>query len=201
MKLNITKNVINEKWEEYIKTVSSKGHASSYELCNYIYEYLKKHNPKYVLDMGSGFSSFTTRYYQKEHNPNAVVYSVDDNSDWIKKTQAYLQQENLSTENLVLFDDFKETELKFDFILYDLGRIPTRIKNIDFPLTVAKSGSVILYDDIHFDKTYSNKVNITEEPYLQDVFFDYVDKMNLKFKKLTETYDEFGRYCMEVIVP
>lgn len=196
--LTIKTNIIEEKWKEYITTVSEQGHASSLELCTYMYNYLVKHKPTYVVDMGSGLSSFVTRYYKQIHNPDAVVYSVDDDSSWINKTRDYLIKEELSVENLILFEDFKNTDLKFDYILYDLGHIPTRIANIKFPATIAKSGSVILYDDIHFDRAYSNRCGIFNEPYLQDVFYEYINEMNFNSEKLIETVDVYGRYCMKV---
>ncbi len=194
-------NVIEKKWKEYTTTISSQGHASSLELCQYLFKHLKTYTPEHVVDMGSGFSSFVTRYYKKEINPNAIVYSVDDDVTWLEKTKQYLIREELPIDNLVLFEDFKNTDLKFDLILYDLGRIPTRIKNIEFPATITKSGATILYDDIHFDKAYSNKCRIYDTPYLQDVFFDYTKKNGLSWDKLIETYDIYGRYCMKVIMP
>lgn len=193
--------IIENKWKEYITKISSQGHASSLEQSQYLFEHLKTCMPEYVVDMGSGFSSFITRYYKKEINPNATVYSVDDNLSWLRKTEQYLIREKLSIDNLVLFEDFKNTDLKFDTILYDLGRIPTRIKYIEFPATIANPGATILYDDIHFDKAYSNKCKIFDTPYLQDVFFDYAKKNSLDWDKLTETYDVYGRYCVKVVMP
>ena len=189
---------IQKMYMLYITHVSSKGHAASLELADYMFEYLKENKPSSIVDMGSGFTSYICRYYQKHYDPSAYCVSVDDNDAWIGRTHVFLSHANVSTDNLILWEEFKDTKEKFDFILYDMGHIPTRIEHIEFPLSILADGGCILYDDIHFDKEYSNKVGIHLQPYLQDAFYKMVEKYDLNIEKLEDTVDDYGRYAVKV---
>lgn len=191
---------IKNKFNWYISNVSSKGHAASLELAHYTFNHCEKNKPSKVVDMGSGFTSYVLRYYKKHINPDAIVFSIDDDTAWMRKTRNFIKESDLDANNILYFYDFVKTEEKdFDFILYDMGHIPTRIENVAFPKTIAAKGATILYDDIHFDQAFSNKVGLYMPNYYQDVFYDYCKDNNLTFEKLNETIDEYGRYSVKVI--
>jgi len=180
-------NYIKKQYKNYVNNVSSSVMAISYELSVYMWKYINKQKPKYILDLGSGFSSFLFRYYKKEYNNEAVIFSVDTSKEWLLKTEEFLKENDLSIKNLYTFDDFKKIpQRQFDYILYDLGSMSTRHENLEYILQYKKDNTPCIIDDVH-KLQYKNFV------------LETVKRLNLKYKFLTdETYDSYGRFSMEV---
>lgn len=192
---NKIKKEITDIYNLYVPRISAKGHAGSLELGLYCYRLAELLKPKSVADLGSGFTSAVFRLYQK-YNPETVVKSVDDSAEWLEKTRTFLAGQKLSTENLLLWDTFQNTEETFDIVLYDLGRINTRIDNVNKPYKlVAKWNGLLILDDAHFDKEFSEKLNI-KAPFLGDVITrSIIDNDFSSVTPKNETIDGFGRYA------
>lgn len=184
---------INDLYNDYVPRVSAKGHAGSLELGLYCYRIALAKQPNTIVDLGSGFTSAVLRLYQK--NKNCNVISVDDNADWLEKTKKFLDKHYLESDNLVLWDTFLKTANTYDFVLYDLGRLTTRIQFINEPFKLINETGVLILDDAHFDATYSAKYNI-KPPFLGDVITDAIERHGLPADSLyDETVDGFGRYA------
>lgn len=142
---------ITENYKNYVSKISSPDMAISLELSHFIYAYCLEHKPLKLLDLGSGFSSFVFRFYQKYNEPNSVVYSVDDNKEWLLKTKNYLTQFDLNTDYLFDLDEFQKnnTQIFFDLILLDLNYVEKRKDFIDFAAKLLKHNSLLIIDDVH----------------------------------------------------
>lgn len=178
----------------YVPKVSAKGHAGSLELGLFAYQFANAFGFKNIVDLGSGFTSAVFRLYMK-NNPDVKVISVDDNADWLKKTRAFLEGQQLNTDNLELWDNFKTTSERFDLVLYDLGRILTRIENIDKPFELLAPNGKLILDDAHFNKEFSDNLKI-KPPYLADVMAEALKRLGFSHISLKpQTNDCFGRYA------
>jgi len=176
---------LKQQYKVYTKKVSTKVMAISYELAQFMWNYINDNNCKKILDLGSGFSSVVFRYY-KQDNEKIQVVSVDTSQEWLDKTKQYLNKLNLNTDNLYTFDEFKQMKkYKYDFILYDLGNMITRAENLDLVLSYKKKNGVIIVDDVH-KEVYRNKVH------------NFCASHNLQYTPLKETIDVYGRYSVMV---
>lgn len=143
---------IKLKHKEYIQTISMPEMAISMELSNFVIAYCLKNKSIKILDLGSGFSSYVFRLYQKYFKKNnIIVYSVDDNDRWLEKTKEYLKNQELNIENLYHLDDLKQLELNnfFDVVLLDLNFVEIRKKYIQFSANLINEKGVVIIDDIH----------------------------------------------------
>ncbi len=173
-------------YKKYCSEVSGDYMAISFELAVFILVLCEILKPKSILDLGSGFSSFVFRYYKKNAESNPTVWSLDDNSEWLKKTKNYLNDQRLSTENMaVWYPGFlKNNNQKFDFVSHDLGNMALRKEAFREVLESMDINGVVILDDIHkydtFVKNFMSKYN-----------YEYY---NLKYY----TKDKFGRYSVLV---
>src|SRR5262245_35480678 len=78
-------NIISPHYEYYIKEVSTSKMAVSLNTAIILYMFCEALVPKQIIDLGSGFSSFVLRSYASQSG-NCMVYSVDDNQDWLDRT-------------------------------------------------------------------------------------------------------------------
>lgn len=186
---------ITNTYEYYISKISLKGHAASLELGLLLYKLCVQLSPNSIVDLGSGFTSYVFRLYQQK-NPSILVYSVDDDSAWLEKTRNFLTSQNLNTTNLILWEQFQTLLNKFDLVLYDLGRIPTRILNIDKPFNFLNPNGLLILDDAHFDEQFSTKLKIPG-PFLSDVMDEALQRLQYQSHNLkSQTVDCFGRYAL-----
>ncbi len=172
-------------YEEYVERVSNPVMACSLQTAIFMRVFCDGRKPKRILDLGSGFSSFVLRCYAASQN-GIVVYSVDDNPEWLNHTRAYLASHNLSTDQLFLWDRFKHnSDCCFDFIFHDLGHMNLRKDSLDIVLKLGKGGIIVL-DDMHFGwyETYVRGC-------LSHGSWRYFDLQ-------AYTKDEFGRYSVLV---
>jgi len=178
---------IRQKHQSYVRDISSPEMAMSLELAYFIMEYCLKNKPKYLLDLGSGFSSYIFRLYQKNDTTgNVVVFSVDDNDDWLEKTKTFLIDEELSTDNLINLNTLINTNHNnyFDFILLDLNFIEVRKDYIKYTADLLKMNGVAIIDDVH-------KVEFLRE------VKKISNQNNLKLTNIRKkTIDCFGRFAI-----
>ena len=162
-------------YEHYSGNISS--HAISLELSKFMLALCHCIEPKSILDLGSGFSSFVFRQYKE-----ADVVSVDNNANWIDITREYLASQGLQDSNLVLWD-YLDRSMKFDLVSYDLGRMPVRRKELAQAFHLAKPETgIIILDDVHKGgyREYAKSV-IDERGY------EMIDLRDL-------TLDQYGRH-------
>lgn len=172
---------LKEAYLEYIKEVSEPVWTISWELCVYLDKLLRSLKPKKILDLGSGFSSFLFR------QSGAEVVTFDTDSDWLTKTELFLQQHKLPTttmfhlESPLSEEDRKILQQPYDLILHDLG-IADKDRAPIFPML---NGKVIILDDMHFAE-YRAQV---KEFFKGRTIFDLQD----------DTKDAYNRYAWMVV--
>jgi len=82
-------DILKPYYKNYCKNVSPDSQALSLKASVYCYNYCVKNKPRKIIDLGSGFTSFVLRLYQKNFSTEdfkIYVYSVDDNKKWLNKT-------------------------------------------------------------------------------------------------------------------
>jgi predicted O-methyltransferase YrrM len=177
---------LSESYANYIQTISTPDMAASLELASFVYCVVKRRKMVKVLDLGSGFSSLVLR---KAVAPNSGrTWSVDDHVAWLEVTREYLQRSSLSTENILLLEDFlASSERDFDLILLDLNYVEVRKNYVTMVVERCKTGGMILFDDVHKREFMTSVLEQTRN--LPVTLYD--------LKSLT--HDRFGRYALLAI--
>ncbi len=174
-------------YKEYINNVSTEEMAISLELTIFIRVLCDIVKPGKILDIGSGFSSFVFRDFQKSSDIKPEIWSVDNSKKWLMETKKYLSKHNLSGNNLLLWNVFvKNDSDRYDLILHDLGRMDARKTVMQNVLKFVKEGGIVILDDVHKTDYYNH---------VKDVLRD----QNLDFISLYDfTRDRYGRYSFLV---
>lgn len=168
----------------YVSEVSSPEMAVSFELSDFIFKLCEQNRYSKLLDLGSGFSSFVFRTHALNQS-GVTVFSVDDDGLWLSKTQEYLAQLSLSTDNILRLDKFIDSEEKhFDIVLLDLNFVDVRKNYIKLAFDRCKRGGIIIFDDVHKQEYLTEVIKQTSR--LPVKLFD--------IKRLT--IDGFGRYSL-----
>lgn len=137
-------------YDDYVSQYSEDDMAISLKLASFLLTFCEIMKPQFILDLGSGFSSFVLRYYKAQVRDEVEVYSVDDSSQWLAVTRSFVAKHELSVCNLVEWDVFKErTDLKFDFIFHNLGSIDIRKQALPIIIRMLNKNGHLLLDDMH----------------------------------------------------
>lgn len=145
-KLSQAKEMLKDEYEWYTTNISTDGMAISLEMSAFMYAFCNEYKFETLMDRGSGFSSYVLRLYAKIQDFPVEVYSVDNHEGWLEKTKLFLERNNVSTDNLYMWDDFKGFNIKFDFILEDAKK-KLRVETPKQLVNFAKNNGVILWDD------------------------------------------------------
>ena len=139
--------------DDYTRNISSEKMALSLNCATLLGYLVQETKPPRILDLGSGFSSYVLRRFSAEYG--GVVFSVDDNKDWLEKTRFYLEAKGTSSINLEYWDDFIQRlkgcsdKEQFDLVFHDLGSMETRKDTLAFVVGLAKPGGIVILDDMH----------------------------------------------------
>lgn len=138
-------------YHEYISDISSEIMASSLELSVFLLFLCDRLQPKRILDLGSGFSSYLFRLHAQNAPVNPLVCSVDDSEEWLAKTGHFLTTRGLPATNLMMWGDFIDGDRSpFDFIFYDLGPFEFRKDSLKAVLDrMTGPGGTVILDDMH----------------------------------------------------
>jgi len=162
--------------------------AASIELSAFIAGLSQWRKFDMLLDLGSGFSSYALRTYQKASIKKTRVYSVDDDAQWLIKTVDFLKGEGVSTEDVMGLRDFYAQNISgFDFILCDLNYVEERIKHVDQMVDKIKPGGIVIFDDVH-KADYQYELLQKLKSYTGDIY-----------DLSPVTLDQFGRYSFAFI--
>jgi predicted O-methyltransferase YrrM len=140
-------------WSDYVANVSTVDWAVSLESATYLLWLIRGMRPVYLLDTGSGFSSYVFRRYQQEEREHrVVVVSVDDSPEWLETTREFLRDHELSTDELMTLAEFEERADKaFDFVFHDLAGEGLRVTMLPHLLSAVRPDAPIVVDDAHFE--------------------------------------------------
>jgi predicted O-methyltransferase YrrM len=154
--------------------------AASLEIINYMSSFCLSKKPKNILDLGSGISTVMFSLISKNIN-SSKIQTYDDDESWLKKTEEFVKSKNLPTHKMGLWSEFKNSNKEtFDFIFYDLGRIPVRLENMSYAFSLLNKGGTIIVDDIH-------------KPSVKEKCMAIIKEQGFKKQEPTEK-DKFGRY-------
>jgi predicted O-methyltransferase YrrM len=173
---------------EYIFTTSSAVHAVSLQLASVLFTLCRATAPSAVVDLGSGFSSHVVRRYAQEADQQVRVVSVDDSPDWLETTRGFLNRFGPSADGLVTWEEFTlDGDGGFDVVLYDLGTMETRARELSRVLAGMKPWALILVDDVHF-------------PSYREVVQRFATEGQFAAYDLEElTRDELGRFAWALV--
>ena len=137
-------------YDEYTKTVSYEGMPISFESACFLWSLCEAIEPKRILDMGSGFSSFVFRRYQATAGVRPEVWSVDESAEWLEKTREFLGAHGLTVDNLLTWENFQVSEPGyFDLIMHDLGYMNDRPDIFQRMLSLRDPDGIVIVDDFH----------------------------------------------------
>jgi hypothetical protein len=137
-------------YAQYISGVSDERYAVSLELSVFLLAMCQITEPHRILDLGSGFSSFVFRYYRARASLVPVVWSIDDDQDWLGKTRRFLDQHHVSKDNLAGWSSFATQDHEpFDLVSYDLGYMPLRTAALRTALACTRQDGFVILDDMH----------------------------------------------------
>ena len=141
---------LQEKYDAYVSTVSPAPIAVSLELATFLALTCEAYRPKAILDLGAGFSSYVFRAYAKGANARPIVYSVDQSSGWLAKTEQFLREQRLDVSHMYALETFLANERPpFDVALLDVADLATREQLLDLTITSCRPGGLIVIDDMH----------------------------------------------------
>lgn len=140
-------------------------------------------NPKKILDLGSGFSSFVFRLYASRAAIKPVTWSVDDASEWLEKTEAFLIKHKVNHENLVEWGSFMaQKQDRFDFVLNDFSNMENRRQHFQEIMSKVSPAGMLFLDDMH---------RLEYNTYVGGALREFNGK-HYSLRLLTK--DSFGRY-------
>jgi len=138
------------------------------------------------VDLGSGFSSYVLRWYKSNIDPACIVYTVDDDPNWLQKTVDFLTSENLSTDKAMSWTEFLGSERgDFDIILHDIGQVAGRVACFSTIIGLLGENGVVILDDMH-------KPHFREP--IKGILGQHSHLMQM-YDISKYTIDEFGRYA------
>lgn len=142
---------LRSAYDSYVRVVSTPGMAASFETCCYLYFLCSSSQPRRVLDLGSGFSSYVLRYYASRAGHPVEVVSVDDSQKWLNCTRDFVNSHELGFGQFLLWSDFQHAGGCFDVIFHDFADGAER--EAAMPLAVKRlgPGGKIIFDDAHHD--------------------------------------------------
>lgn len=184
-----SRNLLAAAYRTYATTVSTPVWAISLETAGLLHALCFLLRPAAILDLGSGFSSFTFRSYARSAPHPCTVHSVDEDSHWLERTREFLGRHQLPTDGLFLWSEFRHrTPLNYDLILHDMGRMALRLKSLDTVFSCRAPAGLIVLDDMHRPEYASDALAKCRARSLEV----------LSLRKLT--IDQFGRYaCLALI--
>uniref|UniRef100_A0A7C4LNN7 Class I SAM-dependent methyltransferase n=1 Tax=Schlesneria paludicola TaxID=360056 RepID=A0A7C4LNN7_9PLAN len=143
--------ILQHAYDDYVTRVSTRKMAVSWETACLLYSLAGVLQPRAILDLGSGFSSFVLRSYAARAEHPCCVTSVDDNRHWLKQTETYLRQSGLPDDGLLHWDDFAPLapQARFELVFHDLGNLETRAAVLPVVLPCLTPGGVLVLDDMH----------------------------------------------------
>ena len=151
---------------DYCAGTGHPVHAASVELISFLLTLARVGNARQIVDLGSGLTSFALRRLALDidegggevltalggwDGPAPVVTSVDDSAEWLEKTRSYLSDRGVTTERLYVWDDFIAGEVRgrYDLVLHDMGFMDVRARTLMQAVGLARSGGVVVLDDMH----------------------------------------------------
>lgn len=182
----MNKEELKFHYNNYIDKISNAGMVISFETSFFMYDLCNKMKFKLIMERGIGFSTFVLRTYMKEQDFPVEVFSIETEMPWLQKNEVFLKENNLSVDNLWMWDDFflKKHGKKFNFILED-ARFNVRTSTYKKLISFIDEDGFILWDDAN---------NNTHKSIIKEC----CDKLKfIRYEETkAETTDNFKRFSM-----
>jgi predicted O-methyltransferase YrrM len=176
----------------YCKDISSEKMAADLGFATFLQLWCLAATPKKVVDLGSGFTSYVLRRYAKAAaaaGHPCEVWSVDDDAAWLGRTRDYLAEMKQDGAHLMVWHEFiKVAPHDFDLVVHDAGSMQFRADNLGNALDLARSGGLVLLDDVHRFEYRAHAL-------------DLLAQRGYKFLSVRALRDGYGRYPYAVFKP
>jgi predicted O-methyltransferase YrrM len=187
------KTTLSSTYSNYTTRVSPHNWALSLETGALIYTLCESTQPKTLVDLGSGFSSYVVRSWRKQSIScqDCELWSVDDNPSWLLRAKEFCREQDVPVDNFEAWEQFEKSHLEptFDIVVYDLGSMQMRFHTIERALKLCKPGGLFIIDDAH-KNFYRNEVTRV------------CAEKNVPLESMQElTTDRIGRYCWIARMP
>lgn len=174
---------IEERHAYYLNNISSGMMPISLKTAKYLYDLCRDRQPRYILDSGSGFSSYVFRLYKfNSPSKNIRVITIDNSKVWLAKTRKFIRESGITPEDCYDINTFNEYSdlFKFDIIFEDYN-INYRSQRFKYDLAAIKKSGIIIVDDAHLDKVSA-------------IIGPQVRRNNISVTYLKKLKDNYGRY-------
>lgn len=172
----------------YCRDISSEKMAADLGFSAFLQLWCLANKPKRVVDLGSGFTSFVLRRYAAKAG-GCEVWSVDDDAAWLGRTRDYLAEMEQDRAHLMVWSEFIKTAPRdFDLVVHDAGSMQFRADNLGAALDLARSGGLVLLDDIHRFEYRAHALQLLAE-------------RGYRFLSVRALRDGYGRYPYTVFKP
>ncbi len=174
---------------QYDKYSEINGAPISLEESQHISNVIYELQPKLILDLGSGWSSFLFREICKD----SKIISVDTNKSWLKKSIQFCIEQNVEIDNFMSWDVLSEMHSslidKVDFVFHDMGDRKLREKTTKWVLDVVRPNGYVIFDDMHKNDLKNN---------VQNAINSHKNKFEILDLESKTALDKQGRWCWTV---
>lgn len=175
---------INERHAYYLNNVSTGMMPISLREANYLYNLCQLRQPTYILDSGSGFSSYIFRKYKFMYPHKKIrVITIDNSKEWLAKTRKFIRESGFIPEDCYHINTFNRyllDEFEFDLIFEDYF-IKQRSQRVKYDLKTIKKSGILIIDDAHLDSVGS-------------ILGPQVRRGDIHVNYLKKLIDKHGRY-------
>ena len=184
-RLTAAKDSLCEAYVDYVHAVSTPDMAISMQTAAFLSALCEGLKPQFILDLGSGFSSFVLRLHATATS-QGVVWTIDDDLAWLERTRDFLDARRLETDNMLLWRGMPSSK-QFDLVFYDLDGMAMRARELRNVLEHVGPTAILVLDDMHKEE-YAPEVERT----LRTGRWRYFDASAC-------TMDQYGRFCGVVV--
>jgi len=170
-----------DSYRDYCTDVSEPGMAMSLQTGTFLLWLCRARQPVTVADYGSGWSSYVLRLYAQQSG--ATVTSVDTDPDWLQATCEFLAAQQMPTDGLMLWEDYRHTHTVHDLIFHDLANGVMREATMHDAVERCIPGGVVIFDDAHHESHHNAARQVCGRYGMRLVDMDDVTK------------DGMGRFC------
>lgn len=137
--------MIEAAFADYTSGVPEPLMVVSLKTAEYLYRLCIERQPRRILDLGSGFSSWLFRQYAERSEQTVEVVSVDSEQQWLDKSADYCRTRN----GFMLWDTFCQTDSLFDLVFVDYAGGETRNAIMQAAVDRVAPLGCIVFDDMH----------------------------------------------------
>ena len=184
-RVTVDREAFEAAFRDYVTHYSIESEAISLEASYYLLDLLMTTRVDRILDLGSGWSSFVFRLFQRLSGRDVHVCSVDDSEHGRTVTAAFLAHHDLDVDHLQVWPDVGEAT--YDLVFFDIGRPWERPPHLETAFD--RASRTLICDDMHY-------------PEYRQACEALASAKGLQLQLLaTRTTDRFGRFLGRIEKP